>query len=529
MNMLERDNNESFLDSILPFNEMNEESVKTLSMLENVFGQDNALRMAVIFQTMKGFTPDSPEYSSFSPLVLGEDMQDLNVTSLSSGVQQWLPIINEVCASYPEVTSPIMARIVHVESRGRVRAKARTSSASGLTQITNIAFKQYLQNTGLHSSQVDRFDPRTNIEMAANLLTQGLSHKYTRDYLQQHPERRGFVSYLCHHDGPGGARQMLRFLDRANGNLNENFWNSNRSMLPGFHSSYAYTMKVIRLALTVNGPATDDALQTLTNTRVKVSGLDVSQRMSTEEYMAQTPGELNENPNFWMSNFNIVGDSNAVGLTNVAFRQSHKTETNLSKGGAHSEYIRRHKVDNLRQNPKASTVICCGYNDMANLGTVPTESQIDKEANDYISLIDAVYQHAIDTGTKVIVMIPHTFIPTLDRHPSTEVQNRYQSKLIELINSRGYSANILRVIDNSGLHAPVHPNRSIKRAWMARIQQAHLELNPEVPERPDEPMESSESAIEAPQETSEQTSSGEGGSSGGGSDDSGSSSSASEE
>lgn len=526
MNM-QVNNNDPILDNPLSeINGIDESQAKTLSMLENVFGQDNSLRMAVLFKTMQDIPTDSQEYSNFSPVVLGEDMQELNISHLSSGVQQWIPIINEICAGYPEVSSPVMARIVHVESRGRVRAKARTSSASGLTQITNIAFKQYLQNTNLNASQVDRFDPRTNIEIAANLLTQGLSHEFTQNYLQTHPERRGFVSYLCHHDGPGGARQMLRFLDKANGNLNENFWNENRSMLPSFHSNYKYTMKVLRLALTVNGPDTDEDLQVLTNTRIKVTGLTSVQRLSTEEYMAETPGELNQDAAFWISNFNIIGDSNAVGLTNVAFRQTHEKETNLSKGGAQSEYIRRHKIENLRQNPRASTVICCGYNDMANLGIVPTEQRINKEANDYIDLIDQVYQNAVETGTKVIVMIPHTFIPTKKKHPSTEMQNRYQNKLIELINSRGYNANILRVINNSGLHAPLHPNETIKRAWMARIQQVHEELNPDIPQRPDEPIESSDHQLEAPNETREQTGNPQ---SSGGSDDSGSSSGSGDE
>jgi len=552
-------NNQGKQDMI---NEIPESMQKTISMIDNVFGYDSASRMKVLLESMKGFS-EADEDNSSSSYMSNEQTQELHVRGLSKGVSQWLPLINEVCAGYPEVPADIMARIVQKESRGDRFARPMETdpitgrrvpagSARGLTQITDgtlITFlgrdlrsrdvrekgfdkyplrkakEVYLRHTGLTESDIDRFDAKFNLEVTAQNLTNALKKKFFADRIAQHPERRGFYTYLAHHDGAGekGAQKTVQFLEKANGNFTEEFWNENKEDLPKFHKKrdFDYTRKVISFALTVNGSATDEELQRLTNTRVHVKLDSVTQPpLTSEQYLQETPSELNQEPLFWIQNFNIIGDSNALGLTNVAHKTGVENENDFSTVGAQSEAILKTKVPNLILLPKPTTVVCCGYNDMNALGANPTEKNIKDEATDYINLIDAVYSQAQKDGTKVIVMIPHTFIPK-GAQATEESQHKFQNKLKELINTRGYDPSILRVIDNSPLRDILHPKPDVKRAWMARIQQIHFELNPPL-DRSEEG--SLEGQPEAPSEASEQISSGQGGSVGGGSDDSGSSS-----
>ena len=569
---MQENNNDSISSNPLSeFNGITESQAKTISMLENVFGKDSSIRMKLLFQTMKGSEIDNQQEGSSSFMNKDENMQDLNVDALSSGVQQWLPLINEICVGYPEVPADIMARLVQKESRGNrfarpMRRNTQTgqmeaiSSARGLTQImdktlitylgrdlsrrgvrgvsfdknTTLSYAKevYFRHTGLTESDIDRFDARFNLDVTAQNLTRGLQTTFFRKRLREHPERRGFYTYLIHHDGTGGAKDTVEFLEFANGNFTEEFWNQHKSMLPSFHHSFEQTKTIVNFALCVNGQATDEELQGLTNTRVsfvETPTRDITPeeyQQSTQEYLANTPSDLNSDPQFWIENLEIIGDSNAVGLTTIAERRNYQKEYELSKEGAQSESILSTKLDNLSGKPTA--VVCCGYNDMNQLGSSPTPAKIAKEANDYLSLIDAVYNKALDAGTKVIVLIPHTFIPT-DSYPPVEVQQQYQNKLKELINEKRYNLGVLRIVDNSPIYAKIHPEDSIRKAWLRRIQHAHLELHPETPLSPESSIEDSSNtpAAETPNETREPTS--EGGSTGGGSDDSGSSSGSGDE
>lgn len=528
---------------------------KTASMVRNVFGDDAYVRLKLFLEALGPLASEEERSQAFSLIVKDENMQDLNVSALSDGVRQWLPLINEICAGYPEVPADIMARLVQKESRGNRMARPKrlnkrtgqmeiVSSARGLTQIMDktlitflgrdlrrrgvrgISFDKdtrlseakaiYFRHTGLTEADIDRFDPRFNLEVTAQNLTLGLQKEFFRTRIEQYPQRRGFYTYLIHHDGAGGAEKTVEFLEHANGNFTEEFWTQNRSMIPSFHNSFEQTQTVVNFALCVNGPATDEELQRLTNTRVRVQlESDTQVSLTKEQYIQQSPPELNRDPLFWVQNFNIIGDSNALGLTNVAHRTHIQNQNELSTEGEESETILATKFGNL-DSTKPTTVVCCGYNDMNMLGANPSQQAIEKQANDYISLIDAVYNKAVQDGTKVIVMIPHTFIPK-GAQATEESQHKFQNKLKELINAQGYDPSVLRVIDNSPLRDILHPHADVKRAWMARIQQLHFELNPTL-DRSEET--SLEAQPEAPAETSESTSSGEGGSSSGGSDDS---------
>lgn len=529
--------------------------LKMADLVGSVLGHDAYMQLQMLLTSMQSAETQEQRSEAFSLIAKDEQMRDLNVSALSTGVRQWLPLINEICAGYPEVPSDIMARLVQKESRGDrmarpMRLNRRTgqmevrSSARGLTQIMDktlitflgrdlrrrgvrgISFNEdtrlseakaiYFRHTGLTEADIDRFDPRFNLEVTAQNLTLGLQKEFFRTRLEQYPERRGFYTYLIHHDGAGGAEKTVEFLEHANGNFTEEFWTQNRSMIPSFHNSFEQTQTVVNFALCVNGPATDESLQRLTNTRVRVQlESDTQVSLNKEEYIEQSPTELNQEPRFWIENFNIIGDSNALGLTNVAHRTRIENENELSASGARSKTILETKADNLADKP--TTVVCCGYNDMNALGANPSQQAIEDKANNYISLIDAVYNKALENGTKVIVMIPHTFIPK-GSQATEESQHKFQNKLKELINAKGYNPSVLRVIDNSPLRDILHPHADVKRAWMARIQQLHFELNPEL-NRSSEVSE--DSAPEAPAETQEETSSGEGGATGGSSDDSG--------
>jgi len=534
---------------------VDEALLKMADLVGSVLGHDAYMQLQMLLTSMQSAETQEQRSETLSLIAKDEQMRDLNVSALSTGVRQWLPLINEICAGYPEVPADIMARLVQKESRGDRMARPKRlnkrtgqmeiiSSARGLTQIMDktlitflgrdlrrrgvrgISFNKetrlseakaiYFKHTGLTEADIDRFDPRFNLEVTAQNLTLGLQKEFFRTRLEQYPERRGFYTYLIHHDGAGGAEKTVEFLEHANGNFTEEFWTRNRSMVPSFHNSFEQTQTVVNFALCVNGPATDESLQRLTNTRVRVQlESDTQVSLNKQEYIQQSPTELNRDPRFWIENFNIIGDSNALGLTNVAYSRNDQKENELSTSGARSKTILETKADNLADKP--TTVVCCGYNDMNALGANPSQQAIEDKANNYISLIDAVYNKALRNGTKVIVMIPHTFIP--EGSQATEgSQHKFQNKLKELINAKGYNPSILRVIDNSPLRDILHPHVDVKRAWMARIQQLHFELNPEL-NRSSEVLE--DAAPEAPAETQEETSSGEGGATAGGADSSG--------
>ena len=116
-------------------------------------------------------------------------------------------------ASDASAVEKLVNRIVHVESGGNARAKAKTSSATGLGQFLSQTWIHMMETyrpdlAGSLSRQklLDlRYDPTLSREMVANLAREG--EKYLRD--RGHSITPGRL-YLAHFLGMEGAHKALR-------------------------------------------------------------------------------------------------------------------------------------------------------------------------------------------------------------------------------------------------------------------------------------------------------------------------------
>lgn len=96
--------------------------------------------------------------------------------------------------------------VMMLESSGNSRAKAGTSSASGLFQFTNGTWKDMTRRMGVDYSLEDRFDPVKSFNVMREFT------EFNRRIIERRLKRKitNVESYIGHFLGAGGAIKLLR-------------------------------------------------------------------------------------------------------------------------------------------------------------------------------------------------------------------------------------------------------------------------------------------------------------------------------
>lgn len=99
-------------------------------------------------------------------------------------------------------------KLAMVESSNNPKAKAKTSSASGLYQFTESTWKGLVKQLGLNYTLEDRFDKDKSQKVVEAFTKQ--NEKYLKSKLGRDPNEAEL--YLAHFSGMGGANKLLQKL-----------------------------------------------------------------------------------------------------------------------------------------------------------------------------------------------------------------------------------------------------------------------------------------------------------------------------
>jgi len=448
-----------FIESSEIGSELSPEAFAFLQEFSEAFGVAAALKIRELLANDPNFLQSKSDPSHYALQSSGELDEDTAEnfdsfvnpeTETLRGLKDLMPLIKEVSAKYPLVEYGVLAKIVHKESRGNPDAES-SAGAKGLCQVMPSFVKRYCKATDQSVEDIDPFDPRTNLEMTCYMLSKQLSHKESKAYLEKHPNRVGFVTYLYHHDG--NAMGALKMLEKHGPNITEAEFMQDIELMPKFYLTYSNPfykfLTIVKFAEFINGQENRD------------EDMKVISEYNLKEFRHRKEETTKVKEKSYYQDTAFVGDSVMVGS------QPHSSgkDTDTAKVGKTTSEI----MDAVRSadlSGKKRAVVCVGHNDMAALGSYPSNP---KAATSYMTRVNAFIDQYVglvnylkSQGINVVLMLPH--IVEDDNYPEYPVV-RSQSRIINLLASRVYREfPDAEVINHSDQTAKLHPT-SLYAGW----------------------------------------------------------------
>lgn len=449
-----------FIESPKIGSELSAEAFAFLQEFSEAFGVAAALKIRELLANDPNFLKSKSDPSHYALESSGELDEDTAEnfdsfvnpdTETLRSLKDFMPLIKEVAAKYPLVEYGVLAKLVHKESSGNPRAVS-SAGAKGLCQVMPSFVKKYCKATEQSVEDIDPFDPRTNLEMTCYMLSKQLSQKESKAYLEEHPNRVGFVTYLYHHDGD--AMGALKMLDKHGPNITEAEFMQDIELMPKFYLTYSNPfykfLTIVKFAEFINGQENRDADMT------------VISEYNLKDFRHRKEEKTKVKDKSYYEDTVFVGDSIMVGS------QPHSSvkDTETAKSGKTTSEIMA-AVQSAELSGKKRAVVCVGYNDMAGLGSYPSNNT--KAAAKYMTSVNAFIDQYVglvnylkSQGIKVVLMLPH--IVEDDKYPKYPVV-RSQSRIINLLASRVYREfPDAEVINHSDQTAKLHPT-SLYAGW----------------------------------------------------------------
>ncbi len=378
------------------------------------------------------------------------NFQSPDVSKLKS-VHKFMPIINEVVGHYPLLDSGVVAKLIFRESRGDATAE-NPSGAKGLAQITDGFLEDYCQNANVDKESIDLNDPKTNIEITCFNLSRMLKRKANQSYLKKHPNQRGFVTYINHHDGIGGGPKTLALFEKYGAYITESQFLSEIHNMADHYQTYVRPyrkyLEILQIAAFVNGEKNNnEALQ-------YISTLNIN------KHTDRKPARSNLRESEFYSDTLFVGDSVMVGC-----RPYERKPSATAKIGAFTKNILG-MVRDLDIIDKTKAVVCVGHNEIVTMGNRPANKtdrdrymwNVENFLENYLDLISLLKYNNL----KVVVMIPHL---VKDKKYSL-TGRRSQTRILNLLKGRIIQEHPdALILDHSHQSAPLHPGEAHYRGW----------------------------------------------------------------
>jgi len=351
---------------------------------------------------------------------------------------------------YPRLTPyyEYLGRIIQEESQWRPKLKSGSGKAYGLAQIKQSYYQYYLHNIKRLNQDkrkvaLDKMDkllrPRYNLKVFLSVINRQAQWMLGLDYVKQYPDRIGFVLYIIHHDGFGGSKWTLKYLQEAesvNAKTFGAFKKKYRDELPkSWHANFGVLKAVLNKAAIVNGADMETMF---------------APESVTDEYMK--------------SKVQFFGDSLAAGVQGCLYGPGAGPVLDITKSGWTSTRLRESFADLLQYAGREYGVIFMGHNDML----MKSKSDYQSRERQVVENMRSVIASMKEAGMKPIIILPQEFAKVEEtRYGSIDPENI--AKLVVKLEAEFGSELMIKTVKSSKLHLSA-------RGYQAVLQQVRSKI-----------------------------------------------------